>query len=207
MRILIFAITLIAASANAQSLIGKYDTRNESHTNNRHYEELILNSDSTFSYSTRMEFIKINKEGKWSASGDTIILNEHAPCCREKMIVEERCNKKLSRHRVRFTVTSLEDEDINYHLVVIGRDSTQTIWSTTGVTEIKIRKLKQFHFIVNSLVVSPEHYVKSSRSNEFIVKLAPNRFFYNEKWLIRDGTIIPVGWDNQYAGYYLKKQN
>lgn len=206
-RIFIAIFIFVGLVAEGQSLAGKYDTRNESHTNNKHYEELILRTDSTFSYSTRMEFIKISKEGKWFAVGDTVVLNENNPCCKEKMIVEEKCNRRLPKGSVRFSVTSLQGDDINYHLVITNTDSTQTIWSRTGITELKIRKLKKFHFIVNSLIVSPEYYVKSSKSNEFKVQLAPTRFFYNEKWLIRNGMIVPIGWDNQYTSYYLKKQD
>ena len=192
--------------AEGQSLAGKYDTRNESHTSTKHYEELILNNDSTFSYSTRMEFIKISKTGTWFVVGDTVVLNENDPCCKEKIIVEEKCNKHLTKGKVRFTVTSLQGDDINYHLVVTNKDSTQTIWSMTGITELKIKKLKSFYFIVNSLIISPEYVVKSPRSNEFKVRLAPSRFFYNEKWLVRNGMIVPIGWDNKYASYYLARQ-
>jgi hypothetical protein len=199
-------LLFVGLAAEGQSLAGKYDTRNESHTNTKHYEELILNTDSTFSYSTRMELIKINKKGTWFVVGDTVVLNENDPCCKDKMIVEEKCNKHLPKGKVRFTVTSLQGEDINYHLVVTNKDSTQTIWSMTGITELKIKKLKSFYFIVNSLIISPEYVVKSSRSNEFKIRLAPSRFFYNEKWLVRNGMIVPIGWDNKYASYYLARQ-
>jgi hypothetical protein len=208
MRIIFIVTFLFVASvSNGQSLAGKYDTRNESHTNSKHYEELILRADSTFSYSTRMEFIKISKEGRWFIVGDTVVLNEDNPCCREKIKVEEKCNKKIPKGKVRFTVSSFEGDYINYHLVVTNKDSTQTIWSRNGITELKIKRLKKFYFITNSLVYSPEYNVKFAKSNEFKVQLAPNRFFYNEKWLIRDGTIVPIGWDNRYAKYYLKKQD
>lgn len=205
--VFIIVLLLSCVVVRGQSFLGKYDTRNESHTNSKHYEELILKSDSTFSYSTRMEFIKISKEGRWLVVGDTLVLNENNPCCKEKIKVEEKCNRRIPKGNVRFTVTSFEGDYLNYHLVVTNKDSTQTVWSQTGVTELKIKKLRKFYFIVNSLVYSPEHSVKSAKSNEFKVQLAPNRFFYNEKWLIKGGTIVPIGWDNQYAKYYLKKQD
>lgn len=206
MRRIIFIFLFITSATKGQSLIGKYDTRNESHNNRQHYEELILRTDSTFSYSTRMGFIKISKEGMWSVVGDTVVLNENKPCCREKIKVEEKCNKKIPKGKVRFTVTSFEGDYLNYHLVVTNKDSAQTIWSQNGITELTIKRLKKFYFIVNSLLYSPEYNVKSTKSNEFKVQLAPSRFFYNEKWLIKNGTIVPIGWDNRYAKYYLKKQ-
>lgn len=206
MRVIFVGLLLLAVITVKGQLTGKYDTQNESHTNRLHFEELVLNADSTFSYFTRMEFIRISKEGKWFVSKDTLFLSESKPCCKEKIVVEEKRNKQIPKGKVRFSVTSLQGEDINYHLVVTNKDSAQTIWSRNGITEIKIKGLKKFHFIVNSLVYSPEYKVKSSKSNEFKVRLAPVRFFNKEKWLIRNGTIVPIGWDNQYADYYLKKQ-
>jgi hypothetical protein len=193
--------------AEGQSLTGKYDTYNDSHTNIKHYEELILNSDSTFSYFTRMEFIKIEKKGVWFMVGDTVVLNENNPCCKEKIIVEEKCSRSVPKGKVKFSVSSIHGDIINYQLVVTDKESTQTIWSMTAITEVKIKRLKKFYFIINSLVYSPEYVVKSSKSNEFKVQLAPSRFFFNEKWLVKNGMIVPIGWDNQYAKYYLSKQN
>lgn len=193
--------------AKGQSLIGRYDTENKSHNNNnKHYEQIILNADSTFRYLTKMEFIKINKEGKWTVAGDTIILNEINPCCKQKIIVQEQYNKRLPKGKVRFYVTTLEGEDVNYHLAITNKDSTQILWSKSGLTELKIKRLIKFYFIVNSLVYSPIYDVKSVNSNEFKVKLATSRFFYNEKWLIKNETIVPMGWNNQYSDYYLKRQ-
>lgn len=197
---------LFAYATYGQSLVGQYDTRNESHSNKRHYEELVLKADSSFSYSTRMEFIKISKEGSWSVNNDTLILNETSVPCKGKILVEEGHNKKIPRGKVRFCVTSFQGDDINYHLVVSSKDSTQTIWSMTGITELWVKSVKNFHFIVNSLVYSPVYEVKHQRSNEFKVKLPANRFFCDEKWLIKDGAIIPIGWDNQYTKYCLRKQ-
>lgn len=198
-------LLLFSYATNGQSLVGEYDTRNKSHNNRRHYEKLVLNADSSFSYLTRMEFINISKKGRWSVNNDTLVLNETDVPCQGKILVEETYNKKIPRNKVRFHVTSFQGDDINYHLVLSNKDSTRTIWSMTGTTELRIKRVKDFYFIVNSLVYSPVYEVKSTRSNEFKVKLPDNRFFCNEKWLIRDGAIIPIGWDNQYTKYCLKK--
>lgn len=206
-RLLLLVLILLCLSSYGQSLVGRYDTDNESHTNKKHYEELILNADSSFSYVTRMEFIKVAKEGKWSVDCDTLILNEAHPTCDKKIIVEEKRNKKLPKGKARFYVTSVQGDEINYHLVIINGDSTQTKWSLTGTNEFHMKDINSFYLIVNSLLYTPIYRVKSRRSNEFWVQVCENRFFYNEKWLISNGNIVPLGWDNRYASYYLSRQN
>lgn len=198
-------LVLVTVSANAQ-MAGHYNTRNESHTNSKHFEELVINSDSTFSYFTRMEFIRITKTGRWSVNGDTLILNEDNPCCREKINVTEKYNKKYKKGVVRFSVTSFDESNIFYHLSLVGKDTLITLYSKTGITETRFHRLKRFSFIVNSLIETPEYSLKCRRSNSFIIKLAPTRFFYNEKWIINANNIIPLGWNGEYAAYYLKKE-
>jgi hypothetical protein len=204
---LLLIFLLHSVLTEGQNVIGKYTSDNPSHTNSRHYEELTLKSDSTFTYYTTMEFIRIRKEGRWSTAGDTLVLNERNPCCTEKIIVKEVHNRRIAKGRVTFVVTSLLGGEIDYHLVLMDGDSLRTIWSRTGVTEVDVRDVKKFYFIVNSLVYSPEYYIRSSRSNQFDVQLAPNRIFYNEKWLLKGkNEISPLGWDNIYSKYYLERK-
>lgn len=207
-----FAIVIIflflSELVKAQGIIGKFTTNNFSHTNNKHYEELELKSDSTFIYSTRIEFVKISKKGTWFAKDDSIVLTEENPCCKEKIKVIEKRNRRISKGKIKFFVTSMQDEEIDYHLIATLDDSTKTFWSQSGIIEIKAKRLKKFYFVVNSLIYSSEYFVKSFKSNEFRVRLAPVRFFYREKWLIKnDSVIVPMGWDNKYASYFLEKVN
>jgi len=202
---LLIVLSCLARFCLGQSVVGKYNTENESHTNRRHYEELILSSDHAFRYFTNMEFIRISKEGTWQTNGDTLILNDGKPCCSEKMSVKEEHDNKITKHTVRFSVTTFEGDLVNYHLVFTDKEGTRTMWSRNGNTEVKASKIKKFNFIVNSLVFSPEYSPKRKDANYFMVQLAPERLFLNEKWIIRNEKIIPLGWDNKYASYHLQK--
>ena len=98
-----------------------------------------------------------------------------------------------------------QDRD-NYYPFGLTFNSYRRENSTENLYQY-FKRLKKFYFIVNSLLYSPEYVVKSSKSNEFKVRLATSRFFFNEKWLIRNGKIVPIGWDNKYTAYYLNKKD
>ena len=206
MKFLLLSLLLFRVCTMQAQVLGNYDSNNSSHNNQHHYESLTLKPDSSFSYNTRMEFINITKEGTWYVKADTLILTEYIVCCKEKMIVEEKYNKKIRKHLKRFTVNSFQGDSFQYHLMAIGKKDTVTMWSQAGSTEIRLRNLTNFYFIVNSLIRAPDYGIKSLKSNDFKITLSTTRIFYKEKWLLRNGKIIPLGWDNNYAGYYLKKE-
>ncbi|CAN5326111.1 hypothetical protein BH09BAC3_BH09BAC3_28480 [soil metagenome] len=185
--------------------MGRYNSNNESHDNRHHYEEISLDSNNSFQYFSRIEFGRYNTSGIWRIIGDTLLLTEEHPCFKEKIKVKEEHDAAVPKGTIRFSVTSLNGNLIDYNLVLTAKNKVKTESSRNGTIEIKVSHLYKFYFIVNSTLFSPEYVVQSDRSNHFVVQIADQRFIFNEKWIVRNGNIIPIGWDNKYVNYHLRK--
>jgi len=209
-RLLIFNYSLFcyffAVGQFKNDLPGKYDTRNETHNNRHHYEELVLNTDSTFNYFARpTEFVQLKINGRWSVKDDTLILNEDHPTYRQNIIVKENVNKKVQKGCASIILTYYDGLQLNFQVGATHGDTTVLLKNQYGSSLVKLFPIDDF-YINGPLFRYPSYKVLNKKSNEFKVQVAPQKLFINEKWLIVNGSLRPRGFDNEYANYYLKKK-
>lgn len=193
----IFLFTTLIQS-ETDSLIGEYSY------SQRHFSEsLKLNSDKTFNYSVRMEFIKQEINGNYLIIGDSLVLNSVPQ--RDKIIVDEKFKKSKKNT---FRVTDKSGHLINYHLT-ITTDKKEVIELRDCFDKVTINgsKIKSFHITDTKGLKSPEYTIKGTSSNYFDIRFEHIRVFQSEKWIIDNELkrIKPLGTNGEYQTYYLNK--
>ena len=183
--------------------LGKYDTKNSSHNNPYHFEELILYKNGEFDYFLqRNEFAQVKKKGKWSVSGDSLILNEFDPQYKTLMTVNELHDKNIPIGFLKFQVSDYEHNLITYTVSVEHADTTITVRNLNNAALIPMQSADNFS--ISSDYDYPSYTVKITRNNFFSVKLSPSPSFVEEKWPIVNGKIYPIGTNGLRVGYYLE---
>lgn len=207
--IFITCLLLICSGVRAQMMNkriqpGVYTSKNESHNNRHHYEEITLNSDRSFKYKAHVgEFINIDKFGKWEIDNDTLILNEHEPEYSQMMSVVEKNVSLNPNFGVNINAKYFDGDDFLFTVSATSNDTTVILRNNnTGHSTIPLTKIKEF--IISSTSYNyPKYIVKDATSNNFVVLLSPKRLFINEKWLLENGRIRPRTTEGIFAGYYL----
>jgi len=206
--ILLLFLSNIAVGQNHQEspdLAGKYTTRNPSHTNPRHYEEITLRPDSTFKYHVRIgSFIRQEIEGNWSVYENYLILNESDTGMKE-LVVNESYDTIIPKGWVRFSIRQFNNSSINYGITATNGDTTIHLRNQYETSLLPLSSVTEF-YVEGSLFRYSTYQVKDRTSNHFAVRVSPRRLFLDEKWLIEGKERLrPVGLDNKYAGYFLSK--
>jgi len=211
LKVMIFLILLCSSGfsqnlqRNNQIKLGTYNTANDSHNNRFHYEELTLDSNRTFQYRARLsEFVRIEKSGFWRIDNDTLILNERNPKYKEIMTVVEKSDGSLAKGKVFFEVKNYDGSNFTYEISASLNDTTIVLKNNEGRSSLPLSSVEEF-YLSNALYSYPEYIVKDRLSNFFLIKVAPNRSFNNEKWLIENDRIRPRNLNGQFASYYLSK--
>lgn len=216
MKTRIFRIILLIICSNSSNIfaqnnekeidvLGKYTTMNPSHTNQRHYEEIDLKSDSTFKYYAKIgEFVKQRIEGKWTVDDNNLILNG-TDKNNEKLKVYEYYDSSIADGWIKFNVQHFNNTLLNYRVSAVNDDYTIILSNQFQSSLIQLAEVDEF-FIEGSLFRYPTYHVKDKSSNFFDVKVSSKRLFVDEKWLIEgEGRIRPIGLDNEYTGYFLSR--
>lgn len=168
-------------------------------------ENLILQKNSTFSYSVERHIgVTQAIEGNYSVVNDTLILNSNPK--KEKIIVKEKYTKGRKKY---FKVSDKQNHPINYHLYIITDDgSIIEKRNQFDQTKIRINSVSAFYIVLTNGIVTPTYRTGIGRANYFEIKVEELRVFDDEKWLIQnDKEIIPLGLDGKYVNYSLKKIN
>ena len=200
MKIIITTFLLIViAHIGNDNLIGKYSY------SQKHFSELlVLNSDYTFKYNVRMEFVKQEINGNYQIIGDSLILNSVPH--RDKIIVEEKFKKSK---KSTFRVTDKSGHLMIYHLTLTtNKNQVIEFRDCFDTVDLNDSEIKSFNITDTKGLKSPEYVIKEKSSNDFHVRFEHIRVFENEKWLIDNESkrIKPIGSNGKYQDYYLDKK-
>ena len=206
-NILFLFLSNIAIGQNKEDkpdITGKYTTRNPSHTNPKHYEEITLEPDSTFKYYSRIgDFIRQEIEGKWSVTGNYLVLNENG--VDKKLVVNESYDPAIPKGWIKFSVQHFDNSSLNYRIAAANGDTTIILKDQFKSSLLPLSSVGEF-YIEGSLFRYPTYQVKDEFTNHFFVKLSSKRLFIDEKWLVEGAERLrPIGLNNEYAGYFLLK--
>lgn len=198
-------IALGQVSEGTREIAGKYTSRNPSHTNHKHYEEIILGRDSTFIYFSRIGSFIIQKiEGRWTIKEKYLVLNEN-DLEKKESVVSESYNPAVPKGWIKFSVQHFDDSFLNYGIAAVNGDTTIILKNQFASSLLPLTSIEEF-YVEGLLFRYPTHRVEDQSTNYFVVKVSSKRHFIDEKWLIEgSGRIRPIGLDNQYAGYFLSK--
>ena len=204
----ILIIVLAHAFCNGQEAIetiGKYTSRNPSHTNRNHYEEIVLKSDSSFKYFARIGFVKIEIKGKWHLTGHYLTLKGHHPGITSEVSVTELIDNGIPEGQVKIATTDLESDAFTHHVSATKGETTITLRDREYVTMIPHSSLDRF-YITNTLFKYPTYEVKNKEANYFKVRVPRSRVIINEVWQYKNGVLFPRGLIQDYSTYYLSKE-
>ncbi|MBN2891914.1 MAG: hypothetical protein JXL97_08610 [Bacteroidales bacterium] len=172
------------------------------------YEHLVLYDDSTFFYS------KINKYsgeyraiGNWFISNNILILDSFDK--KEQIIVFEQ-NKDSSKH----SIIKPQAYKYGFNLLFLGiclkkneMDSViiENLEKNNSIIADNISSFYIYDFLTGYKY--PEIQLNSNKKTTYIVEIKLNRFFDNEKWLIKGKKIRPRKEDGELSNYKLKELN
>jgi len=167
-------------------------------------EKIKLLSNNKFIYSKSEEFYNFTVNGNFNIYNDTLTLDSYPQ--KDKIIVLESFegNKKKSV----FKVQNKRNESIVFHLTIFFQNDSSAIFhSEFDKTIVSSRKIKSFFIETTMGIKSPCYLIKGKNVNYFEIMIETSRVFENEKWLIKDKKIQPLGINGKIQNYYLEKND
>lgn len=207
MRIIfsLYLCVLLVGNLFSQTISGKYNTKNWSHNNRYHFEELILKEDNSFEYRYKMKFIQINLTGQWNVEGNQLILTS-SNAKDGKLYTVESFETNVPEGYMRFDIRDFSKENINYSIKANNGDTTVMLRNRFGITDIPLHDVQSFQ-IIGSTYSYPETEIDAENFNKVEVFVNQKRILDEERWVILDEKRIrPIGLDNKPALYFLSRQ-
>jgi hypothetical protein len=184
------------------SIIGTYKSPDHGPTNYT-FESLTLKPDYTFDYLWKDEFIALRANGFWKIVGSNLVLNSAIK--KVKISVQQKI-VNLHSGKLKFAIKYDNGDSPNYQLFLIGNEKTMRIRNLTTDTIVAVSQPLRSFFVVDSRGIKyPDCRVKNKKINSFDIKLNRDRVFDNEKWVLVDNKLRPMGLDGKLASYYLSK--
>ena len=173
--------------------------------NDKYYESLLLNEDGSFEHIVKAHFLHIKTLGNWQKRKDSIILDSYPQ--KDKVIVSEDYRKRFKKGKYIFNVRDKSRDKMIYHLTVITSKSDTLSYSdqwAKSIISVSEGQIKSFYIKDTKGLKSPTYKIMGNNTNSFDILFETKRIFSNEKWLINDSSIHPIGLNGEPTNYVLK---
>lgn len=171
--------------------------------NDKYYESLLLNEDGSFEHIIKAHFLHIKTLGNWQKRKDSIILDSYPQ--KDKIIVNEDYKKRFKKGKYVFNIRDKNYNIMIYHLTVITINSDTLSysdqWDKSIISDCQITS---FYIKDTKGLKSPTYKIMGKNTNSFDILFETKRVFSNEKWLINDSSIHPIGLNGELTNYVLK---
>jgi len=172
-------------------------------------ESLNLKADSTFEYHYQGEFqyASFQLKGKWRIDDGYLILNSDNRW-KPNFEVKKTYNPSLTHDSLFLHITDFSNKKREYMLVVNKDDANEKeYYNTIDTDTLVIPKKDLYSLTIFSIVKFKTLFINECSSNIWDIKINPVRVMRNEKWLIVNNVIIPIGVNGEYVSYSLVKQS
>ena len=199
MKIINIVVLLLAFFIMQDIPYGKY-TYKVSHFS----ESIEIKENQKFIYQANFNFSQYEVHGYYHILDGKLILNSHPQ--KDRLLVIE-ANKGKSQN-ITFEIKTKQQKLFYYDLHLILNNNQEIVvkeqWEKSKFKKLKI---KGFYIIDKNGLKSPKYMIIGPKSNYFQILFETSRVFENERWLIKNNSIIPCGFDGELQNYFLKKNN
>lgn len=164
------------------------------------HESLQLKEDSSFIYKTRRGgFIRLEISGNWKYEKGNLILNSNNYISTKITTCEDTSNQ------YKIKIRDLEGEPISAHLILNNGERTiRDIFREVTVNNIS--QIRNIQIVATSGISSPVLDVSKKQEKCYMILFPNKRQFNDEKWEVKNNTLMPVGFDGKPTKYLLYKQ-